>query len=116
MVESLDSDRCPPPEWAPRVWMDKRNNVFIMFRDGSVLRIDATEGALGKALKVFPKVEDQPGYVSGRQNIVDHVLKKPIKVAKTTERQRLVKSMSPERKSMIRNLPSFSKVKEKESK
>jgi hypothetical protein len=84
----------------------------MQFPSGDVMRFDATDGGLGKALKLIPYVEHQKGFVTGRGNIADHVTRKPVKIAKETERRRIVKSMSPERRSMIRGLPSFSKVKE----
>jgi hypothetical protein len=50
--------------------------------------------------------------VSGRQNISDHVLKKPVKVAKKTERLRKMQKLEPKRKSILSELVKRANVKE----
>jgi hypothetical protein len=105
------TDLAPKPDWAPSVWRDKRGSIYAQFGQ-DVLRFEATEGGLGKLLKLIPAIEGQPGFVSGRGNIADHVLKKPIKVAKKTERERIIKSMSPERREKLRALIQKAGIKE----
>jgi len=77
-----------------------------------VLAFDSTEGGLGKLLKLIPFVEDQVGYVTGKGNVADHILRKPIRVAKKTERKRKMQQLSPERKSRLAELVKKYNVKE----
>ena len=110
-------DIAPPPEWAPRIWRDQRNNAYMQFPSGDVIRCDATEAGLSKALKLIPYVEHQQGFVSGNHNIADHTLRKPIKIAKRTERERLLKSASPTRRRAFQDaLAKLGAPKEKERK
>lgn len=90
----------PKPDWAPSIWKDSRGKIYAQFGQ-DVLCFDATDGGLGKLLKLIPAIEGQPGYITGRQNVADHILKKPIKVAKATERKRLLKKLSPERRERL---------------
>jgi len=100
------------PYWAPSVWRSKSSlKLFAQFGQ-DVLVFDATEGGLSKLLKMIPFVEDQLGYVTGRQNIADHVLKKPIKLTKQGERKRRAQNMDPKRKSLIHDLMHKHGVKE----
>jgi len=99
------------PNWAPRVWRTKGGKLFALFGHDQVM-FDATDGGLGKLLKLIPFIEDQPGYISGRQNIADHVLSKPIKVSKQSERKRRAQNMDPKRKSLIHDLMQKHGVKE----
>jgi len=96
----------PKPEWAPAIWTNKRGDAFIQFTDGNVIRFDKTEGGLAKVLKLCPCVEDQPGYVTGRSNLSDHKLKKPIKMSKATERKRMLQNAPEERRSKLADLIS----------
>ena len=102
----------PKPDWAPSIWRDKRKNVFLQFRDGQVMRLDATSAALDKALQLFPCVEDQQGYVTGRGNIADHVLRKPIKFSKKTERLRKLQRLPEKRRSILSDIIKRGQVKE----
>lgn len=101
----------PKPDWAPAIWRDNQGHVFVQFGQ-DVLRFDYTENALGKILKLIPAIESQPGYISGRQNIADHVLKKPIRLAKKTERERILKNMPQKRRELLRELIKKSGIKE----
>jgi hypothetical protein len=99
------------PQWAPRVWRTKGGKLFALFGHDAVA-FDATDNGLSKLLKMIPYIEDQPGYISGRQNIADHILKKPIKMSKQTERKRRAQNMDPKRKSLIHDLARKYGVKE----
>lgn len=102
----------PKPDWAPSVWRSKSSlKLFAQFGQ-DVLAFDATEGGLSALLKLIPYVEDQPGYVSGRQNVADHILRKPIKLAKKTERLRKLQRLEPKRKSLLADLIKKANVKE----
>src|SRR5215472_4883698 len=91
------------PDWAPSVWRSKAGKLFAQFGQ-DVLAFDATDGGLSKLLKLIPYVEDQPGFISGRQNIADHVLRKPIKIAERTKRLRKMQKLEPKRKSLLADL------------
>lgn len=107
----------PKPDWAPAVWRDSRGNMFAQFGQ-DVLRFDYTEGGLHKLLKLIPAIEGQPGYISGGQNIADHVLAKPkrIKYASKTkdERRKVLESLGDERREMLKELIRKAGVKERE--
>jgi hypothetical protein len=105
-------DIAPKPDWAPAIWRSRSSlKLFAQFGQ-DVLAFDATEGGLSKLLKLIPFVEDQPGYVTGRQNVADHVLRKPINLSKKTERKRKMAQLSQERKSRIAELIKKANVKE----
>ena|SRR5215471_14751207 len=99
------------PDWAPAVWRDSRGNMYAQFGQ-DVLRFEYTDGGLNKLLKLIPTVEGQPGYISGGQNVADHVLRKPIKVSAKTERERLLRRQPPERRQMVKELIRKSGIKE----
>jgi hypothetical protein len=101
----------PKPNWAPAVWKDSRGSIFAQFGQ-DVLRFEATEGGLGKLLKLIPTIEGQPGYISGKQNVADHVLRKPIKIAMETERKRVLRNLTPERRQRLKDLIRKSGIKE----
>jgi hypothetical protein len=102
----------PKPDWAPSVWRSKSSlKLFAQFGQ-DVLAFDATEGGLGKLLKMIPFVEDQPGFISGRQNVADHILRKPIKLGKKTERLRKMQKLEPKRRSILASLVKRANVKE----
>src|SRR5215469_4707587 len=102
----------PKPDWAPSVWRSKSSlKLFAQFGQ-DVLAFDATEGGLSALLKLIPYVEDQPGYVTGRQNVADHVLRKPIKLSKKTERIRKMQKLPAKRKSILSDLVKKANVKE----
>ena len=103
----------PKPDWAPSVWRSKSSlKLFAQFNGGDVLCFDATDGGLSALLKLIPCVEDQLGYVSGKQNITDHVLRKPIKLSKKTERLRKLQRLPEKRKSILADLVKKANVKE----
>jgi hypothetical protein len=102
----------PKPDWAPSVWRSKSSlKLFAQFGQ-DVLAFEATEGGLSKLLKLIPFVEDQPGFVSGRQNVADHILRKPIKLTKKTENKRKLQQLSTERKGKLVDLIRRANVKE----
>ena len=101
------------PTWILGLWRSRGSGkVYAQLPSGDVLVFDATENALGKILKLALCVEDQPGYVTGRQNVADHVLKKPIKVSKKTESKRKMQALSQERRSRLADLIKKHNVKE----
>jgi hypothetical protein len=101
----------PKPDWAPAVWKDSRGKIYAQFGQ-DVLCFEYTEGGLGKLLKLIPAIEGQPGYITGRQNVADHVLRKPIKIAKETERKRVLRNLTPERRQMLKDMIRKSGIKE----
>jgi len=102
----------PKPDWAPSVWRSRSSlKLFAQFGQ-DVLAFDATEGGLSKLLKLIPFVEDQPGFVTGRQNVADHILRKPIKLSRKTERLRKMQRLPERRKSILADLVKRAGVKE----
>ena len=101
----------PKPEWAPSIWRDSRGNMYAQFGQ-DVLRFEYTDGGLSKLLRLIPAIEAQPGYISGGQNIADHVLRKPIKVSAKTERERTLRNLGPERRQILKDLIRKSGIKE----
>ena len=105
------STLAPKPSWAPSIWRDSRGNMYAQFGQ-DVLRFEYTDGGLNKLLRLIPAIEAQPGYISGGQNIADHVLRKPIKVSAKTERERTLRNLGPERRQILKDLIRKSGIKE----
>lgn len=78
------------PAFCPYVYHDNET-LFLEFDSGMVLCFTFTEGGLHKALQHIPNVTKQPGFLSGRSNILAKVLPS-IKIAKATKHKREVKA------------------------
>lgn len=85
----MSASRASRPAFCPFAYHDGET-LYLEF-DSMVLRFPYTEGGLAKALKHIPNVARQPGFLTGRSNILTKVLPK-IKIARKTKHQREVKA------------------------
>jgi hypothetical protein len=107
----------PKPDFCPFIYHDGRS-LFVEF-DKMVMEFPFTEGGLHKALKIIPNIAAQPGYVSGRRNVLPrrpgpprgYVARRPsqltapaTKTAKSTDAQRIQDRLSGKVKATVADL------------
>ncbi len=87
----------PPPKFAPTIWRDQSAIYLQLATDKQVLKFPLSEAGLHKALKLIPPIHEQPGYLSGGQNISDKFVKTP-KISDSTIRRRRAKHITEDQR------------------
>ena len=85
----MSASKATRPAFCPFIYTDGET-LYLEF-DSMVLRFPFTEGGLGKALKHVPNVAKQPGFLSGRSNIVNKFLPRTKIAGGTKHRREMVK-------------------------